>query len=789
MSFKSSLFNWIGIALLLTVVLAPKTEGAAKTLGKKPYLGWSSWSLEATRYPGYGGQAWLTAEHIKQQSDAMAAKLQKHGYTYINVDSGWRGGWDSFGRPTPDARKFPKGIHNLANYVHAKGQKLGIYYIPGIDDDLLALNPPIKGTSFHVRDIVYIPRKIANGWGGGNAIDYSKPGAHEYIRSIADLFASWKVDFLKLDGVTPGSDHYDLTIDARPDVAAWFEALEKTGRPIWLTLSWAIDLRYNTFWRQHSNAIRIGRDVESYDEKLTHWPQVQLRFDHATRYAMTAGFGKGWNDLDSLLVGNGEMSDLTPDERRSAMTLWAIACSPLYVGDDLTKLDALGLKLLTNDEVIAVQQSGNVAYSINSDNPEQIWVAHNARGSVTLGLFNLSNVETRTVTVRWENIGMSAPARVRDLWDHRDLGTFDRRYEVALAPHACQLLKLTPISRNPSLQKHPGSIKKNRSEKRLEKTLPKPVWIRPNAASSRPLWGIEGGIQFSLWPIPIDGTSDGGPRGLIRVGNPVLDGGKRAGLVNYIAVEPEVQNQPKGYSELEKSVTDDRPGKPMWASDKPGDPPDAGTLTHPDPRHLEVEELSVTVHMEKFVNGAHPYLKLSIRSDRPDELRIQTFHESDSRGIERCILTATMGNFARTRLLHLKGETIDSRRLYSDYTGNDFAKDTFYNLDRLSRNRHGDVVVPFTTDELAPEQVQPFPNDPRVWKWRGVKVTQCWKKEAEEVKSDLQVRVNARRVYWMSQQPIPGGIAFENVEFREIYRPGSVSIFGITRRSPKEVLE
>ena len=418
--------------------------GAENGLGERPYLGWTSWSLGATTHPDYG-KGWLSAAHVKEQADALASQLGKHGYTFVNVDAGWRGGWDEHGRPVPDRERFPLGMRDLADHVHAQGQKLGIYYVPGIDDDLLRLDPPILGTAQHIRDIVFRPRRQANHW-GGHAIDFSQPGAAEYTQSIADLFAGWGVDFLKYDGVAPGSDIHDPTVDARPSVEAWGQALIRTGRPIWLTLSWRIDLKSNETWRRYANALRTGGDVESYDDKLTHWPQVAERFGHARDFGWASARGKGWNDLDALLVGNGAMTGLSLDERRSAMTLWAIACSPLYAGDDLTRLDPAGLALLTNDEVIAVNQAGLPARPVGGVKGEapQVWTTRQDDGSLVVALFNRDGKSPQDVVVPLADLGWTGPARLRDLWSHQDAGAATERIEANLAPHACRLLRLTP---------------------------------------------------------------------------------------------------------------------------------------------------------------------------------------------------------------------------------------------------------------------------------------------------------------------------------------------------------
>lgn len=432
-------------ALALCLLAAPRGSGEADGgLGQRPYMGWSSWSLEATKYPGYGGMGWLTAAHVKQQSDALHKTLQAHGYSYVNMDSGWADGFDASGRPKPDAKKFPLGIAEVAAYVHKNGQKLGIYWIPGVLEDVYKANPPILGSNQHIQDIVARPLQPATGWGFGYKIDYTQPGAQAYVNSVADQFASWGVDFLKLDGVTPGSDHDDLKIDARPDVAAWAAALRQTKRPIWLELSWKLDRTYSGTWQKYAQGRRITTDVETYGPTLTGWGSMPRAFDAARDWAGESGPGRGWNDLDSLDIGSGAMDGLTRDERQTVMTLWAISCSPLYAGDDLTRLDPEGVAMLTNDEVIAVDQAGHPAAPVAGK--PGVWVGAGADGGKTVALFNLGD-RNATVTAQRSDLGLTGPARVRDLWGRKDLGLFSGSLRASLAPHASRLYQVTPDPR------------------------------------------------------------------------------------------------------------------------------------------------------------------------------------------------------------------------------------------------------------------------------------------------------------------------------------------------------
>jgi len=235
-------------------------------------------------------------------------------------------------------------------------------------------------------------------------------------------------------------------------------------------------------------------------------------------------------------------------------------------------------------------------------------------------------------------------------------------------------------------------------------------------------------------------------------------------------------------SEPEKSSIDGRQGKMFWAGEMgTGTNVDlvAGEISSPAPG---VEQLSVTIAVERFTNGAHVRLKLAQRSDAPDELRVTVEAQPDSKPIESCVITATMGNKARARIIQLRDGPISCLELYPDYRGRDFAPHRFFHLSQLSRTASGDVLVPMMTDEEYPSVVQPF-GRPHFWDYRGAKVTQYWRKPAPGVSENLTCAVNGRFVYWGSRQPIPGGISFENFELREPFQSGQTVIFGVTQRN------
>ncbi len=492
--------SWCKAAKMLTLLacilgaLGIQTASAqVNGAGQKPYMGWTTWSQQSYNYPtgSPGGDPFQNETNVDANSDAMLSSgLQAAGFRYINIDGDWDNGlmcqcgppitFDAYGRPIGNLTRFPHGMAAVAAHIHGNGQLAGIYWEEGVAPQVYAANSPILGTPYTVQQIVAQP--LVTEFNGFYVIDFTQPGAQQYENSIIDLFAEWGFDYLKMDGVRTAENRSATAfIDDRPDVRAFSLAVGQSRRRMYFNLSSKLNHDYVGWWEQWSNGRRIDGDIEcdgcNGPYQLTDWANLSARFTDVISWTTNAGWGLGWNDLDSLEVGNTANSTypsntpeiaqpsnppaaptslagtpaltdgLTNDQRQTMVTLWAINTAPLQLGDDLTILDPFGIQLLTNPEVIAVDQSG-VPGQVITESAEGGGTMVFAKtpglgGDYYVALFNLNSTSS-PVTVNWISLGFSGSAEVRDLWARSNVGSFTNSYTVTLNPYASSLLLVRP---------------------------------------------------------------------------------------------------------------------------------------------------------------------------------------------------------------------------------------------------------------------------------------------------------------------------------------------------------
>src|ERR1035437_9442945 len=381
-------------AFLIVGALAASVQTAKAEdngVDQKPVLGWSSWSFIREQ---------PTAAKLEAQAHAMQdSGLQKLGYDYINLDDFWEQcpgtqgpNVDPYGRWVTDASRFPadgetNGIQVVADHIHSLGMKFGIYVTPGISRQAVVKKTQIQGTPY-TADQIAEPSIKENNYNckGMVRIDYSKPGAQAFINSWVNMFASWGVDYIKIDGMSNNNV---------PDIKAWSEAIRQSGQPM------VLDVTQGSYTQaiaptlmKYANQWEFAPDVECYrcEKKgssypLTSWKDVEKRFNYVADWQPYAGPG-GSNDYDSIEVGNGSNNGITPVERQTQLSLWALGASPLLLGVDLTHLDLQDLQYLKNTAVLAVDQDSIAAKRIVNSGTRQVFAKKKANGDVIVGLFN-----------------------------------------------------------------------------------------------------------------------------------------------------------------------------------------------------------------------------------------------------------------------------------------------------------------------------------------------------------------------------------------------------------------
>ena len=357
-----------------TVFAQPKKN--YHTWATTPPLGWNSWDCFGTT---------VTEQQVKEQADAMAKYLLPSGYKYLTVDIQWyepeaKGHaydpkavltMDEYGRLTPGLKKFPsaadgKGFKSLADYIHSKGLKFGIHIMRGIPRQAVEKNTPILGTSAKAQDIVLTNSRCA--WNPDMyGVDATKPEGQAYYNSIVQMYADWGVDFIKCDDI---SRPYDKVQEA--EIEALRNAIDKTGRPILLSLSpGATPIIAGEHVMNHANMWRIT------DDFWDRWGLLLAMFERLAVWTPYRGPGH-FPDADMLPIGTIEFkrpSNFTKNEQYTLMSLWAIGRSPLIFGGDMTKLDDFTKEMLTNPEMLKVNQLSTNNRQVSRDKNLIVWTA------------------------------------------------------------------------------------------------------------------------------------------------------------------------------------------------------------------------------------------------------------------------------------------------------------------------------------------------------------------------------------------------------------------------------
>jgi hypothetical protein len=421
----------------------------------KPPLGWNS-------YDCFG--AAVNEEEVKGNADIMAAHLKRVGWEYIVIDYCWYYPYvgalnnppqtpefepslpmDRYGRLLPAVDRFPsavkgKGFKAIGDYIHSLGLKFGIHVMRGIPRESVARKLPVKGTTYtadQIADTGSTCRWLNLMYG----VDMSKPGAQEYYNSLFELYASWGVDYVKVDDIS--------TPYHKEEIEAVRKAIDNCGRPIVLSLSPGDETpgEQAKHVMQHANLWRISADF--WDD----WPQLEEQFALLHKWEKYVGPGH-WPDADMIPIGllnrrgpghgTERRSNFTDVEKYTLMTLWSIGRSPMMYGGELMMMRPVELRLLSNEEVLEVNQNSTNNHQLFRRGNHVAWIADvPGSGDKYLALFNLGEDPETPIMVSLEELDLNGKVNVRDLWKKQDAGQFENDITWQVQPHGSVLLKVS----------------------------------------------------------------------------------------------------------------------------------------------------------------------------------------------------------------------------------------------------------------------------------------------------------------------------------------------------------
>lgn len=454
-------------AALMTGMLISFGETAEATNSSgdpvTPPLGWNTFDTF------YDNDA-LNEQNVKEIADYMAENMKDSGYVYVNLDGGW---WnnksgqpiqvDEYGRPQPGEVRFPSskdgnGLKSLADYVHSKGLKLGLYAMRGIPRVVTTSgyeDIKIKGTELSGKELANIADTCS--WTKDNyGIDWENhpDEAQAYYDSLFEMWEEWGIDFIKIDDLVSPIDDYH-----KNDVYGYSKARENTKSDIIISASpgnnigadqeeWVMEIL------DHVDMFRATGDV------WDNWSDTNKQFDRAKAFVKYAKPG-AWVDLDMLPYGKirdktnnpVRQSKLTNDEIYTSMTLHCIAKSPLIMGGDVRELkdDPFTLEVLTNSEALAVNQEGTNQGCFYDEGNITKWVSDAGNNEKYVALFNRTSGKA-DISFNFADIKLSSEyGTIRDLWKKSDIGTYKNSYKVSVPSHGAVLLKVSPTTEEHAL--------------------------------------------------------------------------------------------------------------------------------------------------------------------------------------------------------------------------------------------------------------------------------------------------------------------------------------------------
>lgn len=417
-------------------------------------MGWNSWDC-------YG--AGVTEEELLGNAEYMRDNLKQFGWQYIICDIQWyepkaNGNeynnftelcMDEYSRLLPAVNRFPSskngvGFKAIADEIHAMGLKFGIHIMRGIPRQAVHNNTKLFGTQNTAREIAH--HFSVCSWNTDMyGVDCRKDGAQQYYDSIFKLYAEWGVDFVKVDDIANTEFSPNNPYSAKQEIEAIRSAIDKTGRNIVLSLSpGPAQIDTAAHLSEYANMWRMTGDF--WDS----WDKLKSMFDYANKWYKYVKSGS-WPDCDMLPLGKlcidefyhgqkGRITQFTKDEQITMMTLWCIFRSPLFLGGEMRCNDEFTFSLITNDEVLKINQSGCGAHPVIFNENESVWMS-SSEGNSVIAIFNLSE-EEKLFVFDLADFNLSGKFTIRDLWSHKDIDAGSAQIKSIIPSHGAVLYKL-----------------------------------------------------------------------------------------------------------------------------------------------------------------------------------------------------------------------------------------------------------------------------------------------------------------------------------------------------------